>query len=674
MVFPGLKADHYPSDERHIPLNLLLRLSDSGSMNIESISDYKFLSNPNFSPDGEHLCFAHHEMDVENNEYISTLWIMDSKRHKKYKLTNSGKDSSYVWLNDEEILFTSGRDMGVKKEDEEEEEKDKTKFFKINIHGGEAEHLFTLDKKVSGMDISDLGVVISVWEKVHEKEEDKKELKEGKDYHELDEIPFWSNEEGFSNKKRNHLYLLDLESQDMKMLVGEYKSVQDFHVEEDKISIVLSEYEDKYQVENFLYMYDLGEDSLKMLVEDVLEIGVSRFFNGNILFAATDMERMGMNTNMDFYLYDLEKGEHRRLTDMDRSLANSLLTDIQYGGGEVFRVHDGELYFLITEDYSVNLYKFTEEHEIVPVLQEEGSIDCFDVHDEDVIYIGLRGLRPQELYDMDGRITDFNDLDFELSQPEYFQVESEGRKIDSWVMKPVGYEKGKRYPTILEIHGCPKCVYGTIHFNEMQLLVNNGYAVVFSNPSGSSGKGDEFADIRGVYGGPDYEDLMNVMDAAIERYDFIDEDRLGVAGGSYGGFMTNWVIGHTDRFAAAVSFRSIANWISKFGTTDIGYYFVEDQQGADPWSDHEQLWDRSPMKYANKVNTPTLFIQSRKDYRCWEVEAIQMFTSLKYHGIDSKLVLFEDENHGLSREGKPKQRMKRLEFTLNWFDEYLKTE
>ncbi|MFO8110467.1 MAG: hypothetical protein R6U17_08135, partial [Thermoplasmata archaeon] len=295
-------------------------------MKSESISDYKFLSSPNFSPDGKHLCFAYHEMDVKNNKYPSTLWIMDSKSHDTYKLTNSGKDSSYVWLNDEEILFTSGRDMGVKEDDEEDEDKDKTKFFRINIHGGEAEYLFTLRKKVSGMRKSDLGIILSIWEKVHEEKKDKKELKEGKDYHELDEIPFWSNEEGFSNKKRNHLYLLDLECQDMKLLVGEYKSVQNFHVEEGKISIVLSEYEDKYQVQNFLYLYDLDRDKLDMLVEDVLEIGVSRFFNGNILFAATDMKRMGINTNMNFYLYDLKKGEYRRLTDMDRSLGNSLLT------------------------------------------------------------------------------------------------------------------------------------------------------------------------------------------------------------------------------------------------------------------------------------------------------------------------------------------------------------
>lgn len=654
-------------------------------LRIEDLTDYTFLSDPNFSPEGEHLCFAHHEMDVKENKYVSTLWILDTKTNEKFKLTNSGKDSSYIWLNDEEILFTSDRDMGVKKEDDEKDKKeDKTKFFKINIHGGEAEHLFTLDKKVTGMKNSDHGLIVSIWEKVgdeEKKDEDdkneknKKELEEGKDYHELDEIPFWSNEDGFSNKKRSHLYTLDLDNQKLTCLVGGHRSVEGFHVDADRISIVLHEFEDKYEVTNFLYLYDLKCGELTKLVDDVLEIGVSRFFDGNILFTATDMERMGINTNMEFYLYDLKKNEYEQLTDLDKSMGNSLLSDVQYGGGDNWRVRDGELCFLITEGHDANMYKFTKKHEIEPIIKKEGSIDFFDVYDDQIIYVAMRNDRPQELYSWTGKeemISNFNDLDFKISTPEYFEVDSEGRKIDAWVMKPIDFEEGKKYPTILEIHGCPKCVYGSIHFNEMQLLASRGYAVVFSNPMGSSGNGDDFADIMGVYGGPDYVDLMNVMDTAVDRYDFIDENKLGTLGGSYGGFMVNWVIGQTDRFKAAVSFRSISNWISKFGTTDIGYYFVEDQIKANPWDDVEKLWDRSPLKYADKASTPTLFITSREDYRCWEAEAIQMFTSLKYNGVDAKLVLFEDENHNLSRSGKPKERMKRLEFTLDWFDRYLK--
>jgi len=239
-------------------------------------------------------------------------------------------------------------------------------------------------------------------------------------------------------------------------------------------------------------------------------------------------------------------------------------------------------------------------------------------------------------------------------------------------MKPFNFEPGKKFPAILEIHGGPKTAYGEVFVHEMQLLASEGYVVIYCNPRGSDGRGNEFADIRGKYGTIDYEDIMQFVDEAVKRYEFIDENKIGVTGGSYGGFMTNWIIGHTDRFKAAVSQRSIANWISKFGTTDIGYFFVEDQHFATPWSNYEKLWWHSPMKYADKVKTPTLFIHSDEDYRCWLVEAIQMFTSLKYHGVESKLVIFKGENHDLSRTGKPLHRLRRLKEIIEWFDKYLK--
>ena len=169
----------------------------------------------------------------------------------------------------------------------------------------------------------------------------------------------------------------------------------------------------------------------------------------------------------------------------------------------------------------------------------------------------------------------------------------------------------------------------------------------------------------------DYDDLMKFTDVVLEKYP-IKADRVGVTGGSYGGYMTNWIIGHTDRFRCAASQRSIANWISKFGTTDIGYYFNADQNASTPWINQEKLWWHSPMKYADKVKTPTLFIHSEEDYRCWLAEGIQMFTALKYHGVEARLCMFRGENHELSRSGKPKHRVRRLEEMTNWFEKYLK--
>ena len=157
-----------------------------------------------------------------------------------------------------------------------------------------------------------------------------------------------------------------------------------------------------------------------------------------------------------------------------------------------------------------------------------------------------------------------------------------------------------------------------------------------------------------------------------EIFSEFDKSRVGVTGGSYGGYMTNWIIGHTDRFKCAASQRSISNWISKFGTTDIGYYFNADQNQATPWINHDKLWWHSPLKYADKAKTPTLFIHSEEDYRCWLAEGLQMFTALKYHGVEARLCMFRGENHELSRSGKPKHRIRRLTEITNWFEKYLK--
>ena len=199
-----------------------------------------------------------------------------------------------------------------------------------------------------------------------------------------------------------------------------------------------------------------------------------------------------------------------------------------------------------------------------------------------------------------------------------------------------------------------------------------GYFVFFCNPRGSEGKGNAFADIRGIYGTIDYEDIMKFTDIVLEKYTNIDKSRVGVTGGSYGGFMVNWIIGHTDRFKCAASQRSISNWIDDFGTTDIGYYFNPDELGGDVCSGFDKLWEQSPLKYANNAKTPTLFIHSEEDYRCYQTQAFQMFTALKYYGVESRICLFKGENHELSRSGKPKHRVRRLKEITDWFEKYLK--
>lgn len=250
-------------------------------------------------------------------------------------------------------------------------------------------------------------------------------------------------------------------------------------------------------------------------------------------------------------------------------------------------------------------------------------------------------------------------------------TDSDGVDIDGWVILPKDYDPSKKYPAILDMHGGPRVAFGNTMFHEMQVFANNGYFVMLCNPRGGDGRGDEFADLREKYGTIDFQDFMEFVDHVCEQYPAIDTARIGVTGGSYGGWMTNWIIGHTDRFQAACSQRSIANWTGMEGTADIGYYFAKGQTGASHREDRDLQWQQSPLRYADHVTTPTLFLHGEEDYRCWKLEAIQMFTALQLRGVPSRLCLFPGENHELSRSGRPRQRLRRLEEMLRWYQRYL---
>jgi acylaminoacyl-peptidase len=310
-------------------------------------------------------------------------------------------------------------------------------------------------------------------------------------------------------------------------------------------------------------------------------------------------------------------------------------------------------------------------------------VDGFTVSrdEENMAFNAMTATRPCELYLLDGdekRLTGFNDRlinGLELAEPECFTFTNRlGRKVEGWILKPVGWEKGEKYPCVLEMHGGPRGVYGDGVYHEFHLLSAEGYAVIYTNPRGSAGYEEEYAQaVMGHYGEVDYEDFMDFTDEALNRYPWIDETRLGLTGGSYGGYTTNWIIGHTDRFKAAVTCRSICNWVSKFGVSDIGYMQPESISGAKTyWGDDlvEQM-RHSPLYYAGDVETPCLIIHSEEDYRCPMAEGEQWFTALKLNGVPTELVRFPGENHELSRGGKPGHREERLRHILRWFREYL---
>ncbi|WP_049555058.1 MULTISPECIES: S9 family peptidase [unclassified Granulicatella] len=258
-----------------------------------------------------------------------------------------------------------------------------------------------------------------------------------------------------------------------------------------------------------------------------------------------------------------------------------------------------------------------------------------------------------------------------VTTPERFTYKGyDNWDIHGWYMPPV--EKKDKHAAILYVHGGPQVAYGESFFHEMQALAAKGYGVIMINPRGSNTYGQNFVkSILGDYGNHDFDDLMMGVDYILETHPEVDVDQLYVAGGSYGGFMTNWIVTHTDRFRAAVTQRSISNWISFYGTSDIGPFFVE-KQLLDDIHNPQRLWEMSPVAHAKNAKTPLLVLHGQSDLRCPQEQGEQMYMAMRKNNVPTKMILFPQSSHGLSRSGLPNLRQERLKAITDWFDEYSK--
>lgn len=252
-----------------------------------------------------------------------------------------------------------------------------------------------------------------------------------------------------------------------------------------------------------------------------------------------------------------------------------------------------------------------------------------------------------------------------------FQSAADDRDLQGWLLKPLGFDPSVKHPLIVQIHGGPHAMYGHSPFHEMQLMAARGYVVLLTNPRGSAGYGEEFATCtRANWGEADMPDVMGALDAVL-ALGYVDPARVGVTGGSYGGYLTNWIVGHTDRFRAAVTQRCVSNFHSMYGTSDIGFDFGEVEFGGQPWADAEHLLRHSPISYVDRIETPLLIIHNEGDLRCPIEQAEQLYVGLKRLGKETRFVRIPEEDHNLSRTGKPSRRLARLHHLVGWFDDHL---
>jgi dipeptidyl aminopeptidase/acylaminoacyl peptidase len=317
-----------------------------------------------------------------------------------------------------------------------------------------------------------------------------------------------------------------------------------------------------------------------------------------------------------------------------------------------------------------------------PVVGGERGVTGFDLRDGRVVHSATTPTELTELYDGDTKLTQVGGTfaeSRELVPPERFTATSaDGSEVEAWIIRPVALEEGSRYPVLLNIHGGPFTQYGNRFFDEFQVYAAAGYAVIYSNPRGSSGYSEEWGRaIRGpANGGPgwgtvDYDDLMAVTDEALRRFEFCDPERVGVMGGSYGGYMTSWIVSHTDRFRAACSERAVNNLFSEFGSSDFGAFFKA-TWGVFPFEDPEVYLKHSPTTYAADITTPLLIVHSENDLRCPIEQAEHLFGILRLLKRDVEFLRFPAESHELSRSGSPVHRVTRFEAILDFFDRHLK--
>ncbi|HEY8346118.1 MAG TPA: S9 family peptidase [Symbiobacteriaceae bacterium] len=408
-----------------------------------------------------------------------------------------------------------------------------------------------------------------------------------------------------------------------------------------------------------------------------------------VALVATLLEEMGYD-NPGIYLVPLEGGPMTRVAgDWDRPFTNETVTDMPAPGRDrLIWSPDGR--------YIYSICSMEGTTQLVRVEVATGTVTVLTRGDRQIYSYSLDAacrkaalgiadpLNPGDIYLADletgaeERLTRLNEellSQLELSEPKRFRARAEGGpEIDGWVMKPCGFEEGKRYPTILFIHGGPMAMYASSFFFEFQLMAAQGFGVVYSNPRGSMGYGQEFCmAIQREWGNKDYADIMAVLDQAIAENPWIDPDRLGVTGGSYGGYMTNWIVSHTDRFKAAVTGRSVVDWRAMSGTDDVGPTWTKRAAGVPHWVDDSWYKQQSPITYVENVRTPILIEHQEGDLRCPVEQALMWYTAIKYlNRAPVKLVLYPNEFHGMSRTGKPWYRVHRLVEISNWFNQYLK--
>ncbi|WP_346987957.1 S9 family peptidase [Bacillus velezensis] len=651
----------------------------------EDIATLVSVTDPQYAPDGRRAAYVRTTVNHKRDSYSSAIMVYDTESGISNPWTfGDNRNTSPRWSPDgQRLAFVSDRENGV------------PQLYIIDAAGGEAKQAADIPWGVSDPIWAPDGrsVLVSVSLTSAERA-DEKEKKKHDEYEPVDiqSLTYKRDGKGLLNGSWAQLVLIHLETGEIRQLTDHEADHYGAAFSPDGRQLAftanLCEPGDAGKPSD-VYLMNLADGSLKQITPHRGSFGFCVFSPDGSYIAMLGHENEFRNATLEkAWLYDVKTERLSCLTDMlDVHLSDALIADSIIGGVTPRPVwtNDGQgFYVLGSEQGSTGIYYISIDGLVYPIRLEEEYVNGFAFHPDQKSCIAViaKPAQPSELYSIsleDGeekQLTSDNDRFIEeriISVPEKLQYEAkDGLTVHGWFLKPAVFEEDQTYPLILYIHGGPHMMYGHTYFHEFQVLAAQGYAVVYVNPRGSHGYGQDFVNrVRGDYGGGDYRDVMQAVDEAVQAYPFIDSGRLGVTGGSYGGFMTNWIVGQTGRFKAAVTQRSISNWFSFHGVSDIGFFFTDWQLGHDLFEEADKLWDRSPVKYASRVSTPLLILHGERDDRCPIEQAEQLFTALKKLNKTTSFIRFPKAMHELSRSGHPEQRMKRIRYICSWFDDYL---
>lgn len=660
----------------------------------EDLLKFQLVSDPQISPDGKLVSFTKKHVGEKNN-YVTNIWVADTKSGDVRQFTSGGKDAGARWSPvGDRIAFTSGR------------EKPKAQIYTISASGGEATPLTDFPEgSIGAFKWSADGKLLAVSFRETEKEwtEEAKKAREEKGLSTparvIDQMYYRLDGDGYFNSARYALYVVDAETgKHRKIFDKDTNGWFDFDWAPNGKELVICANLDKQPElkpwKERLYIVDATSGKIREIPKqkDGTRNSVAWSYDGKyIAYCGVEgRESTWGALNEHLFICDPQTGAVKDLScNEDYCMGAATLSDTRDAGfganirwardsKKIYMAFgcqgEGHVYSIATQGGKITqLTKGVREFQIGSFSSDGSSVALASGSPTELNEIYVGEVKANEIKPR--RLTKFNDAilsELIIANPEEHWLKSpSGTKVHVWVMKPANLKSGQKAPAVLEIHGGPHAQYGVPFFHEFQVLAANGYVVFYSNPRGSKGYGEEHCNaIKGAWGKADWEDIQAVIEF-MKKQPYVDSKRMGVMGGSYGGYMTNWAIGHTDVFAGAITDRCVSNLVSMAGSSDFPNV-PDTYWPGNAWSKPETLWEQSPLKYLGNAKTPTLVIHSEGDLRCNVEQGEQVFTTLKLLGVPTRFVRYpQTTSHGMSRSGPPDLRIHRLHQILDWWKKYL---